>query len=409
MTCDLYPRGSCDFPAPKECNTTEPPSLYWARFVVANYFQHVVEAGTLFDTSVTNTTFNVERITDDFPVQTPDTFDLGSLFGSLAAALTMGAGAIGVHPGGAGLAGFTTVVSGAFSLIAGEIGDETGVTDPTDVLRAQMGVIFDAVYNAMAKSLIDMFEKGDLSSWSTSLTEGEYKTEIANFFDGQFMFKMKGSEAMDLQKEINRYLSKTLASTALRAANYYILQDSHPVDTCKDFRSGRVIDGKCYTIEGPGNRYMEKEFSVPISKKALEKVTDKYEIDLDDLYRLSLTCQKDTGVYAGNIKIPEFSLMKELPDCFYNMPVFYVEPSKSSAPSNSPCAIWAVNATSQDGDKPEVGISYMPDNLAGVFKIQYCTCYPPTAPFCNLGRANGTDLTLSDLGNLTNETRPFIG
>lgn len=372
--------------------------------MAANFFSHVVELGALFDVSSTNTSYSVSRIASDFPAQYPDAFDLTSLFGHFGAALTMGAGAAS---GNAAIAGATTVLSGAFSLMSGLMGDDSEVTDPTEALYAQMQVIFTAAYNAVSDTLIDMFEDGDLSSWDSELTKGKYDSDIANALDGKFMFRLKGSQAKTIQTKINTFLSKTLVGAALRGANYYILQDSHPKDKCEGVTSGKVIDGKCYTIEAAGGGWMEKTFSVPISEETLEKVTDTYGVDLTDLYKLSLACQKDTDVYAGRIKLDRFTPRETMPDCFYNLPVFYVEPSEDSTVSSSPCWAWASNYTSQDGDKPEVGSTYLPPNLADIFKYSYCQCYPPTAPLCMM-KAADTNLIIGDLGNVTNATQSFV-
>lgn len=103
-------------------------------------------------------------------------------------------------------------------------------------------------------------------------------------------------------------------------------------------------------------------------------MTDKYGLDLTQVYKMSLDCQKATGDYGGKMKMDHFRPLKNLPTCYFNLPVLYVEQSHGYGKMSSPCWIWADNTTSADDPEPKVGDTYLPPNLAEIFDRHYCSC-----------------------------------
>lgn len=76
-----------------------------------------------------------------------------------------------------------------------------------------------------------MFGTGNLTTWDSTLTSGDQKTDIANFFDGRFMYLLDSTITEGIRSTINKHLSRTLVGTALVASNYYILVNAYSTDT----------------------------------------------------------------------------------------------------------------------------------------------------------------------------------
>ncbi|KAJ5897020.1 uncharacterized protein N7473_006419 [Penicillium subrubescens] len=60
-----------------------------------------------------------------------------------------------------------------------------------------------------------------------------------------------------------------------------------------------------------------------------------------------------------------------LPTCFYNFPIFELEYTGADSIPGSPCQILTNNGTAST---PEVGVTYMPSNLADIFTDDFCFC-----------------------------------
>ncbi|KAJ5745882.1 hypothetical protein N7520_011064 [Penicillium odoratum] len=220
-----------------------------------------------------------------------------------------------------------------------------------------------------------MFETGDISGWPSDLILGDYDHAIADFFDGRFMFELSGSDEESMETLLNEHLMATLAGTALVSANYYVLKGAHTTSDCADVTSGIVIDGFCYTLEYPGAGWSladENDMSDPIASDDLDKLTGSYSVTLKDLYSSSETCQNNRNGYGGTMSTDVVTsvLTTEIPACFYNLPVFTVEASDVGAVA-SPCLILSNNETASE---TEVGVTFMPSNLADIFTDDFCYC-----------------------------------
>ncbi|KAL2815594.1 glycoside hydrolase [Aspergillus cavernicola] len=364
---------------PVDCEDYDIPALYWARFVVSNYHSYMNTLSTLFQIALANNTYSVNSIVDDFPIQSPSTIALDTILSNVGSVMSLVAG---------GMPGVSNSITGALggiaSLIGSNLADDDEDDDTGSVMYQALANILQAGYDSVTQSLQAMFETGDLSKWDSKLTAGEYETDIANFFDGKFMTRLQGTEVDTIESDMNTHMQQMLAGTALVAANYYILKGSHSVSGCTDITSGMVIDDKCFTIEAPGGGYSDKKWSLPIEEDTLKKATDTYKIDLKTLYTSSWDCQVKTDSYEGVLPATSFESFTEIPACFYNLPVFIVEESAKSSVLSSPCGMWAVNSTASSSKKPEVGVTYLPDNLDKIFKQSYCQCSPPTSSYCSL-------------------------
>ncbi|KAL2846688.1 glycoside hydrolase [Aspergillus pseudoustus] len=376
-TCSNPGSDICTFPT--DCDDADVKPQWWAQFVIANFHQITTLLRDLLDKEVQTTFYDIDDIADDFPVQDVDTPDMESILSNVGAAL-------GLVAGRAGEAAESTLstASGILSMIASNIGDDED-DQPTvsDVLKKRLQIVLQTGYDGANNALIQMFEHGDVSNWT--FIDENYDWSVANFFDGRFMTQLSGSEVQALQTNMNTHMKQAMAATAMRAANWYILKGSHSVDDCTDSNSGMVINDTCYTVESAGGGYNEKTWSVPIDDDTLEQVTDKYSIALADLYEISWRCQVDTDGYGGTQGFSLLASEDSLPSCFYNLPVFIVEESDDSSVLSSPCNMWAYNYTASDDETPQVGITYLPDNLVSVFDGSYCQCSPPTSSYCNIG------------------------
>ncbi|CAI7591731.1 unnamed protein product [Penicillium glandicola] len=372
VICSSFPiNENCDIPSSTDCASFKEPAHYWAEFVVANFWLYMNEYYSLFVTASTNITDQIDQLVSDFPVKSPDTVpDIASL-------LTNFGGALGIVSGftGDGLA--TTLIAAAGGLFS-EAGSNVDSDDDTDtsksVLSQRCAAISTTLYKSVSSVLTSMFEYGDISSWPSSLTSGQYTHQIANFFDGRFMFELQGSDENTMETLLNEGLMATMAGTALVSANYYILKGAHTTSNCASFSSGTVIDGYCYTLEypGPGWSLLSDDMSDPISSDDLEKLTGTYFVDLTKLYTNSYTCQNETGGYGGTMDsdVVTTVLSTDLPTCFYNLPVFTVETGDVGA-IPSPCLMLINNKTASTR---ELGVTYMPSNLADIFVDDFCLC-----------------------------------
>ncbi|KAL3486994.1 hypothetical protein BJX62DRAFT_241481 [Aspergillus germanicus] len=376
-TCSNPGADICSFPT--NCDNADVKPQWWAQFVIANFHQITTLLRDLLDKEVQTTFYDIDDIAEDFPVQDVDTPDMASILNNVGAAL-------GLVAGRAGEAAESTLstASGIMSMIASNIDDdEDDKPTVSDVLKKRLQIVLQSGYDGANNALIQMFENGDVSNWT--FIDKNYDWSVANFFDGRFMTQLSGSEVKALQANMTTHMKQAMAGTAMRAANWYILKGSHSVDDCTTKNSGMVINDTCYTVEGPGGGYNEKTWSVPIDDDTLEKVTDTYSIALADLYENSWRCQVDTDGYGGTQGFSLLATEDNLPSCFYNLPVFIVDESDDSSVLSSPCNMWAYNYTASDDETPQVGITYLPENLASVFDGSYCQCSPPTSSYCNIG------------------------
>ncbi|KAL2864282.1 uncharacterized protein BJX67DRAFT_225561 [Aspergillus lucknowensis] len=391
VTCDVYDRGQCDFPTPSDCKDMDSPSLYWARFVAANFYQHIVQYGNMFESTTLNASLNIGGLVNDFDIKTPDTTSMETVYGIFAGALGLAGAAASAHgvgppsaPGSVGGAGAGAALAGfgaMWSIVAAAVED----AEPPDeddlerALNAQLAIMFDAGYKGAVQTLIAVFGDGDLSDFPKSLREGDWKYDISNFFDGRWLAKLQGKEIQQIQEALAENIMKSLAASALTGANYYIMKDGFEADDC-DQTSGKVIDDTCYTLEYPGNGQpavppKRSDWSKTVDEDTLELITDKYKIDLEELYKISIACQSSTDDYNGKIGTDVYAIFgdDEKPACFFAVPVFTGDLSDTSRPSwQTPCRMRIANMTADDDDKAVVGETYLPPHLDGLFTSSFC-------------------------------------
>ncbi|KAJ5377911.1 glycoside hydrolase [Penicillium cataractarum] len=361
---------NCDIPSSSECSELNEPSHYWARFVVANFRLYMNEYYDLFSTATLNATNKVEQLVADFPTKSPDVVDIASLLSNFGGALSLISGLTGD-----GLA--TTLIataSGIFSEASTNVDSDDDDDSTVELdLYNKISDIYTAFYDGSTKALEDMFDNADISSWPSSLISGTYTHDIANFFDGPFMYELSGTDQSNIEDNLNQQLFATLAGTALASANYYILKGAHTVSKCPDVTSGTIIDGYCYTLEYPGSGFSltaTSDFSDPIASDDLTKLTDTYYVELEELYTNSYKCQNSTGDYGGQMDSDlVLTASTTLPTCFYNLPVFTVE--SGGDVTSSPCLVLAYN---ESDSTAVLGVSYMPSNLADIFDDDFCWC-----------------------------------
>ncbi|KAJ5646512.1 hypothetical protein N7490_002884 [Penicillium lividum] len=329
------------------------------------------EYGALFNIAKSNVTDQIQQLVNDFPLKSPDSVpDIAAILTNFGGVLSLVSGL-----GGSELQQtLTGTVGGIFSQVGGLV-DTASDDDTTETaLYTRSSAVYTAVYDSISQALINIFEDGDLSTWPSSLTNGDYVHKIANFFDGRFMYQLQGSDETQIEKVLNQNLLATLAGTALLAANYYILKGAHTTSDCADVTSGVLIDGYCYTLEYPGAGWSvseQNDFSDQIANDDLKKLTETYFVTLEDLYSNSYECQNSTGGYGGTMVVDlVLEVNTELPSCFYNLPVFTVDASDTNVIS-SPCLVLNNNETT---DTQELGVTYMPSNLADIFDDDFCFC-----------------------------------
>ncbi|KAJ5642824.1 hypothetical protein N7490_006824 [Penicillium lividum] len=324
----------------------------------------------LFQVVVINATNKVDQLVTDFPTKSPDVVDIASL-------LTNFGGALGLVSGftGDGLATtLTAAAGGLFSEAGSNVSSDDDDDSSTELaLYNRILDLCSAFYSGAAQSLIDMFDNADISSWPTSLINGTYTHEIANFFDGPFMYELSGTDQSNMETYLNQNLFATLASTALASANYYILKGAHTVSDCPDITSGTIIDGYCYTLEYPGAGWSladETDVSDLIASDDLTKLTETYYVVLEELYTNSYKCQNSTSDYGGLMDSDlVLTAPTTLPSCFYNLPVFTV--NSFGGVTSSPCLVLSNN---ESEITTVLGVSYMPSNLADIFVEDFCFC-----------------------------------
>ncbi|OKO97982.1 Acidic mammalian chitinase [Penicillium subrubescens] len=326
VKCSSYPiNEDCNFPSSSACTSFSNPARYWAQFVIANFWAYMDKFGALFDLADNNVTKQILQLTTDFPVQAPDAIpDVASL-------LTNFAGVLSIEPSyGSDIADSVVgVAGGLMSEESSNLDSSDSETNSETILYSRSVAIATAFYDSVSLVLIDMFDTGDLSSWPSSLTSGDYTTDIANFFDSRFMFELTGTDEKGMESLLNEGLLATMAGTALVGANYFILRGAYTTSGCADVTSGIVIDGYCYTLEYPGD-------------------------------------------YGGTMSIDvALAVSTSLPTCFYNFPIFELEYTGADSIPGSPCQILTNNGTAST---PEVGVTYMPSNLADIFTDDFCFC-----------------------------------
>ncbi|KAJ5738136.1 glycoside hydrolase [Penicillium malachiteum] len=362
---------NCELPSSSTCSNYSEPSLYWARYVVANYRLYVAEYYDVFNTANTNVTGQIEQLVSDFPMKVPDTVP------DYASILTNFGGALGIVSGFLSdelTSTLVATVGGIASEAGGDVSSDTDDDTSALALYKRASAVFTDFFDSTTSSLDTMFDAGDISSWDSSLTTGDWDFEIANFFDGRYMYELDGTDDVDIETQLNGALLATLAGTALVSANYYILKGAHTTDDCDSVTSGTVIDGWCYTLEYPGSTGYsllgESDFSDAIASDDLTKLTDTYNVTLTQLYSNSYICQNNTGGYGGTMDIDVvFNALTTLPQCFYNLPVFTVD--SDGGATSSPCLVLSYNETDSTA---VLGVSHMPSNLADIFVDSFCFC-----------------------------------
>lgn len=156
----------------------------------------------------------------------------------------------------------------------------------------------------------------------------------------------------------------------------FILKGAYTTSACTDVTRGTVIDGYCYTLEYPCEGWAgsdESGFPDPIASDDLNKLTDTYYVSLGDLYTNSYTCQNETGDYGVIVSvIRRGSDDKYLPsDLLLQSSVFMLKYTGANSTPGSPCQTLTNNETAST---PEVGVTYIPSNLADIFTNDFCYC-----------------------------------
>ncbi|OJJ98253.1 hypothetical protein ASPACDRAFT_1889517 [Aspergillus aculeatus ATCC 16872] len=385
--CDLYPDGSCPFPT-GYCSNYSSPEEYWAEYVVANFREYVNEFGTLFQFATANQTLSIADIVSDFPVKTgpaaPGLSTVLSNVGSILGIVGAGVPLLDVPEEvetdvGSSLIG---AASGIFGVAGSSVSSSTTTSTETETLLDQVQQVYSWMLDGVEDTLAEIFEHGNISSWASGLRAGDYTSEIANFFDGRYMFELSEEQAKGIQSIFNQHLRAYLVGSALAAANYYILKGAYSTTDCAQKTSGTVIGDSCYTLQYPsstGWTLTKQIMTELISSDDLTKLTGTYDVDLETLYTNSYTCQNTTGTYYGT-KTPTSAsdildaASTTLPTCFFNLPVFTVEISDEPSTNNylsSPCLVYRLNSTASTA---ELGVTWMPSNLAKIFVKDFCQC-----------------------------------
>ncbi|KAL4944609.1 hypothetical protein BDV06DRAFT_220125 [Aspergillus oleicola] len=403
MSCDVYPEGPCDFPDPDTCEKMEDesPSLYWAQFAVANYFHHMVQYGSMFEAEVIGTLLDIGQLVDDFPVKTPEMSELSNIFGIFSGALGIAgtaAGALPGFPGGEATAAALDGLGSMFDILGGLVEEEEpddGEDDLEAELEAQLSMIWDAGWNSAAKALIAVFETGDMKGIPDDLKEGDYEFPLSNFFHGRWLHKMSGSEALDIKESLGENMMKSMAGSTLMFSNYYIVKNGFDNDDCTDQRSGKLIDDTCYTLEFPGTSggapadTERSDFSRVVEEETLKSMTDTYKMDIEEIYKLSETCQSATNDYEGKVEMDGYAVFADddKPQCFYSLPVITAstDPDDLNRISwRTPCWVVVSNMTAEDDAKPVVGKTYLSPRLDEIFTREFCVpCYDSNT--CSIG------------------------
>ncbi|PYH73563.1 uncharacterized protein BO88DRAFT_484478 [Aspergillus vadensis CBS 113365] len=321
--CDIYPDSQCNFPS-GFCSNYTIPSEYWAEYVVANFHEYITEFGSLFNYVNQNQSLGIDTIVADFPVKSSSTVpDLATIFTNVGGALGIVGSTLPLLDEETDTASsMMGVMSGLFSTAGSDISSSSATDTETITLEKKVEAIYSLMYTAVQDILIDVFETGNISSWPSDLRSGDYSFEVANFFNGRYMFLLTGEQAESLESTFNTYLQQYLVGSALASANYYVLKSAYSTSTYSSITSGK----------------------------------------------------NTTGTYGGTLKINILEFSSSLPTCFYNLPVFTVETSEEPKVNNnlsSPCLVYEQNLTAKTA---ELGVTWLPSNLADIFVKDFCEC-----------------------------------
>jgi hypothetical protein len=175
-------------------------------------------------------------------------------------------------------------------------------------------------------------------------------------------------------------LLMTMTGTAILEANYYVLKDAYAVADCPTgpALTGVLINNSCFTLEvagagaaGGAPQKTQSTFSNQMDPSTVGKLVNNYQVSLSDLYTSSYSCQNASNAYGTALDFSNLDLnITGIPPCFYNLPVFQVTPATVESPFQAtPCAIFIANSTAPT---PEVGLTFLPDNLVPIFTKEFC-------------------------------------
>lgn len=366
--------------------------MFWAVSSFHNFHTFMGQAHSAIDDAVLNTSLLVAPMLDDFPVQERDVPPLdklltivGGVFGVLGSAWSLAPEGLGGPLIGGGL----SALGGIFSLAAIPAAPDEDDEDKTlALLNGRLSAIFSALLGAVEKSLVDVFGTGNMDDWPDALANtGEYYWGMANLFDnGRFYYPV---DTTDLEAGLSRAIQKTIIGELLRVDNWWILRDAYTQEVCETVVGAQWILNHCYSLEKPGRGYssgmvgpmVHNDFSKPVDEDTLKKITDTWKLNMEELYMSSYFCQREKETYGGTITL-DFDTLQEstnVPACWYSLPVLYVRPDDRADGfiHSVPCSIVTKNDTAST---PQVGVTYLPDNINKIMTTGLYCCFPLPAP-----------------------------
>ncbi|KAF9894284.1 hypothetical protein FE257_007787 [Aspergillus nanangensis] len=283
---------------------------YWAQFVTTNYMSLL----KTFDESFGDFP-STSSVGEDLGMPNTTEFTYGMFRMAMGRAMSRTAWVAGSAGKGNMQTTFAAVFGSLFSLF------ESVQTPPYNN---------GSMYMSQGVSYMSLNVPASIESWREDfantpslsilgLTDGNYTSPIANFFDGRFMYVAQGSQIKALGNSLGESFSQGLVSLALGATDYHVFRDSTSAEECTETASGTSINGTCYRLaKGEGSDKIEEDM--------LKTVTDRYKVNLTEVYQSSVDCVNSTAMKNDTLSRNEtvanlFTDPVLLPPCYYNLPV----------------------------------------------------------------------------------------
>lgn len=381
MICSDFPNNpeECGTPAmPTYCgNPAMPIGKFQALWMAAIFWQKLVAWQNAFDWSTVSSSLAVNQIALDFPmVGTGNNgMPLNTLLSIVGGSLSTAGGLASANPALA-VPGLSMSTAGSILGILSAVVPTPSQSDTFDNLTAvidtHLSDLYNTTYHDVAKLAEAIYQSGDLKGVPAALTSSSFfKTPLANFFYNAMPVLPETTEyGVNLQDDLTQDVKRGLVGYALGAGNYYFLKNVSTEADCSQITGAVIFNGYCYSLQVPGqgcNEASSGARSLPADSSIFTSLT-KYEVDVVDLLNSSETCQAKTNSYFGAVPLTYGGMTgteDPHPECFYNLPVLSV------LPGASPCYQTKLNSTSST---PEIGVTYLPPNLAAIFTDAYCLC-----------------------------------
>ncbi|ETS76335.1 hypothetical protein PFICI_11722 [Pestalotiopsis fici W106-1] len=272
--------------------------------------------------------FDLDGIISDFQGGIKDLTDI---YGKMAAAFTIGAGAVSVVPGPGKLASAAfNVVAGVFSLAAL---DKPPDSKPT--AQEYLKNYFEQSQNALKDTARNLFGTGDQKKLPNLSNPHHWLTEVAQFFDdGKFLIENVDEATDTTVKTARIHLRQAIGMSVLDSQGWKLFIDPGIKDEARCKKDGsshiwRSESNECWGLLKwekipSGDPFSKDRIKVTqLPEKTVQKMTKDYEMDLKTVYDNAVACKlAHPDGSARAIKVQELSPDgSNLPQCFFSIDV----------------------------------------------------------------------------------------